>query len=259
MEQLKRAFKIFSENFLSFLFFLGSMAALFLYPVVFLVLLLISIVPMLVTLHKVITLHKSKYKALEAERDSVLAELSTQAIDNEDWRKYEPPILVSKEVPRYFPNTLPIALAFKSRPDYAPNVLIIEDDPDVAMATEQVFKQLGCNTTVSDGHDGVSYKMSFQNYDFIVLDWMLGGDLKGDDVVKKSVETIELFNDLRLRFESKHPKIITYSVLSGPQVRLPKNKYFSHLDHWNKPVKYNDLAFKVSKMLTANGYQGVVN
>ena len=137
---------------------------------------------------------------------------------------------------------------------HKPAVLIIEDDAEVALATEQIFKQLGCETTISDGHDGTQYRMSFQNYDFIVLDWMLGDNLLGDQIVQNSVNVIDLFTDLRSRFEKHQPKIITYSVLDRPQVQLPKNDYFYHLDHWHKPAKYSDLAVKASEMLAASGY-----
>lgn len=137
---------------------------------------------------------------------------------------------------------------------HSPNVLIIEDDPDVASATAKVFKQLGCNTEISDGHDGVSYKMCYENYDYIVLDWKLGEDLQGDAVVRKSVEMIDNFNDLRIYFKHKHPQIITYSVLNKPEITLPKNKYFNHVDHWHKPVNFSDLKFKAAQVLTAGGY-----
>jgi len=151
------------------------------------------------------------------------------------------------------------ALGKSSKPSYfarhakhTPSVLIIEDDAEVAAATEAIFKQLGCQTTISNGHDGVPYKMSFQNFDFIVLDWMLGDNLVGNQVVEKSVKIIDLFNDLKIRFEHNQPKVITYSVLDRPQVQLPTNHYFYHLDHWRKPTRYSDLAVKASELLSAN-------
>lgn len=141
---------------------------------------------------------------------------------------------------------------FARHSKHVPSVLIVEDDPEVAAATEAVFKQLGCETTISNGHDGVPYKMSFQNFDFIVLDWMLGDDLVGNQLVEKSVKIIDLFNDLKARFEQHRPKVITYSVLDRPQVQLPTNNYFYHLDHWRKPTRYSDLAVKASELISAN-------
>ncbi len=137
---------------------------------------------------------------------------------------------------------------------HAPTVLIVEDDMDVATATESIFKQLGCKTILSDGHDGASHKMSFQDVDFIVLDWILGDNLSADELVNKSTRIIDAFKDLRARFQNQHAKIITYSALDKSKVQLPDNEYFDHLDHWQKPVNYSELARRASDMLVANGY-----
>ena len=137
---------------------------------------------------------------------------------------------------------------------HAPTVLIVEDDLDVAAATESIFKQLGCKTIVSDGHDGASHKMSFQDVDFIVLDWILGDNLSADELVKKSTRIIDAFKDLRTRFQNQHAKVITYSALDKSKVQLPDNEYFDHLDHWQKPLNYSDLVRRASKLLAANGY-----
>ena len=136
----------------------------------------------------------------------------------------------------------------------SPTVLIVEDDPDVAMATESIFKQLGCKTILSDGHDGASHKMSFQDVDFIVLDWMLGDNLSADQLVKKSTRIIDAYKDLRSKFHNQHAKVITYSALDRSKVQLPESDYFDHLDHWQKPVNYTELTKRASDLLVANGY-----
>ena len=136
----------------------------------------------------------------------------------------------------------------------APTVLIVEDDPDVALATESIFKQLGCKTILSDGHDGASHKMSFQDVDFIVLDWMLGDNLSADQLVKKSTRIIDAYKDLRSKFHNQHAKVITYSALDRSKVHLPDSEYFDHLDHWQKPVNYTELTKRASDLLVANGY-----
>ncbi len=137
---------------------------------------------------------------------------------------------------------------------HVPTVLIVEDDQDVALATESIFKQLGCKTILSDGHDGASHKMSFQDVDFIVLDWMLGDNLSADELVKKSTRIINAFKDLRSRFLHQHAKVITYSALDKSKVNLPDNEYFDHLDHWQKPVNFAELTRRASDLLVANGY-----
>lgn len=136
----------------------------------------------------------------------------------------------------------------------SPTVLIVEDDVDLAMATQSIFKQLGCKTILSDGKDGASHKMSFKEVDFIVLDWMLGNNVSGDDLVKKSSRIIRAFEDLHSKFQKHHAKVITYSVLDRSKVGLPQSEYFEHVDHWQKPVKYSELATRASELLVANGY-----
>ncbi len=145
-------------------------------------------------------------------------------------------------------------IALQPNYKHIPTVLIVEDDIDVANATESVFKQLGCKTILSDGHDGASHKMSFQDVDFIVLDWMLGNDLSADELVKKSTRIINAFKDLRSRFQQQHAKVITYSALDKSKIHLPDSEYFDHLDHWKKPVNYTELTRRASDLLVANGY-----
>jgi CheY-like chemotaxis protein len=135
-----------------------------------------------------------------------------------------------------------------------PTVLIIEDDPDVAAATEAVFKKLGCKTMVSNGHDGASHTMSFQHVDFIVLDWILGNNLFADQLVKGSNRIIESFKDLRSHFRRQHAKVITYSALDEAQARLPESKYFEQIDHWQKPTKYPEMVDRASKLLMSYGF-----
>lgn len=137
---------------------------------------------------------------------------------------------------------------------HTPTVLIIEDDMDIAAAMESIFKQLGCKTIVSDGHDGASHKMSFQNVDFVVLDWILGENTYADQLVKKSARIIDSFDDLKTRFKDHNVKVITYSALDHSKVKLPENQYFEHLDHWQKPVRYDELAARASDLLIANGF-----
>lgn len=133
----------------------------------------------------------------------------------------------------------------------APTVLIIEDDADIAAATALAFKKLGCNTIISNGQNGAAHTMSFQDVDFIVLDWMLGEDLSADKLVKRSSRIIDAFKDLRLRFKQHHGKIITYSVLDRSQIHVPENQYFEHLDHWQKPFKPNELITRAAEVLNA--------
>ena len=107
---------------------------------------------------------------------------------------------------------------------------------------------------ISNGHDGAAHKMSFQHVDFIVLDWVLGNNLFGDQLLKGSNRIIDAFKDLRSHFRRQRAKVITYSALDRSQAELPESRYFEHLDHWQKPAQYSDLVTRASKLLAASGY-----
>ena len=135
-----------------------------------------------------------------------------------------------------------------------PTVLIVEDDADIAEVTAATFRKLGCNAIISDGQNDAFHTLSYQDVDFVVLDWMLGEDLSADKLLKRSAEIIGTFKDLRLGFKRQPAKIITYSILDRSEIRLPENEYFEHLDHWQKPVKPGELAARADEILSANGY-----
>lgn len=135
-----------------------------------------------------------------------------------------------------------------------PTVLIVEDDLDMAEQTAAVFRKLGCNTLISNGRDGAPQKMSFDNVDFIVLDWVLGQDLYGDQLLNRSERIINAFRDLQNRFKVKSAKIITFSAMNRTDIQVPASRYFEHVDHWQKPVPMKDLERRAERLLNANGF-----
>lgn len=133
-------------------------------------------------------------------------------------------------------------------------VLIVDDDLDAAQATATVFKQMGCKTLISTGSDDTHRTIAFGDVDFIVLDWILGDSKRGSQVVEKAAKIIQNISDLRDKFHRDRPKVVTYSVLRSSQIDLPKSEYFYHVDHWQKPIRYDELALRTSELLAASGY-----
>jgi hypothetical protein len=88
----------------------------------------------------------------------------------------------------------------------------------------------------------------------VVLDWLLGSNVRADQVVNDSVQIIESDNDLYDHFKSNRARIITYSALDKNKVALPNSRYFDHLEHWQKPIRFDDLKQKASDVLAANGF-----
>ncbi|MBK7891444.1 MAG: hypothetical protein IPJ84_11525 [Bdellovibrionales bacterium] len=133
-----------------------------------------------------------------------------------------------------------------------PVVMIVEDDIDSAQAVESVFKSFGCETIIATKFENAHRRMAFQKIDLIVLDWLLGEQMKGGQIVEKAAKLIENVKELKGRFADHHPKIITFSSLEEKKVQWPENHYFDHYDHWQKPINYRQLREKTIDFLNAN-------
>lgn len=135
-----------------------------------------------------------------------------------------------------------------------PVIFIVDDDLDTALATEAMFKQLGCQTQVMTDPSEVHRRLSFEEADLIVLDWKLSEELEGKDVVDRANKLIDTFSDLRDRFSLSRGKVITHSVLPRGKISMPVNGYFQHYDHWKKPMAYDELVARGSNALAACGF-----
>ena len=137
----------------------------------------------------------------------------------------------------------------------SPSVLIIDDDMEVALATEFMFKQLGCRTQIVCEPESVHRKLSTdETIDLILLDWKLSPELEGADVLERANRLIGTFSDLRAKFENANSRVITHSVLPKSEIKLPIGGYFRHLDHWQKPLPYSELLSRGSDALEACGF-----
>jgi len=127
--------------------------------------------------------------------------------------------------------------------------LIIDDDVDTAMALESIFRQLGCVTEMITRPELVHRKISSIRADLIVLDWRLGDKLLGGQAVERATRFIETFSDLRTIFEGYRPKVITYSALPYADIHFPETQYFDHVDHWQKPIDFSELAKRSAELV----------
>ena len=135
-----------------------------------------------------------------------------------------------------------------------PRVLIVDDDVDMALAMQSALAQLGCQTEVHTCHEGLHRKLASSQADYIFLDWKLNDQVTADQVVERAVRFIDTFSDLREKFAHHRPSIVTHSVLDRGQVTLPKAgiPYFSHLDHWQKPMPFHEVVKRASELITTN-------
>lgn len=136
------------------------------------------------------------------------------------------------------------------------NVLIVDDDVDSALAIDTIFKRFGCNTTFAFDCNEARKKISSGKADVIVLDWLLDHEIKADQIVRQSVRFIEKFDGLKRRLHRKPPKVITYSSLKNSNISFPKNDYFVHHDHWQKPIMYSDVTKKTFNLIESMSFGG---
>lgn len=139
-------------------------------------------------------------------------------------------------------------------PRYVPNILIVDDDVDSAVAVESIFRQFGCNVVFALDPLEAGRKMSKRKSDIIILDWMLDPIVSADEVVAEAIRHIRKFDSYTDQGNAIRPKIITYSSLDGLEINLPESPFYHHLDHWQKPLRPSELAQKTVNLLNSLGY-----
>lgn len=134
------------------------------------------------------------------------------------------------------------------------NVLIIDDDVDWAIAVEATFRQFGCNVEFALDAQEAQRKVSAGKADIIILDWMLDHQTSADQVVQASIRRMDRFPPSRDRDRLHIPKIITFSSKDESEIYLPDSRYYKHMAHWHKPLRYPELTRKAVKLMNQMGY-----
>lgn len=129
-----------------------------------------------------------------------------------------------------------------------PNVLIVEDDFEVALAAQTAFAELGCYARVVTTVQQAKELLSENSADIVILDWMLQNNVQGG----------QLLNELSQRRMMKNgghtAKVVTYSSLSALDINFPKTENFQHFDHWQKPIRYAEFKERSTELLAASGF-----
>jgi hypothetical protein len=137
-------------------------------------------------------------------------------------------------------------------PAYGLKALIVDDDVDLALSMQSALSQMGFRTEVAFGYEDLHRKIVSCDADFIFLDWKLNGGVNAGQVVEKAIRLIETFGDLREKFNLQRPRIVTYSALERAEIALPAagSRYFTHFDHWQKPLQFHEVVERASNLLT---------
>jgi CheY-like chemotaxis protein len=138
-------------------------------------------------------------------------------------------------------------------PNPPPKVLIVDDDVDLALAMQTALTELGYQVEVANRYENLHHKIAEGNADIIFLDWKLNNDVTAGQVMEKTNMLIDTFSDLRHKFEIQQPRIVTYSSLDCTQTLLPPSgqRYFRHVDHWQKPMPFRETIERASGLLAA--------
>ncbi|MCM2281779.1 MAG: response regulator [Bdellovibrionaceae bacterium] len=127
-------------------------------------------------------------------------------------------------------------------------ILIVDDDIDAATLASRAFRRLGCYTEMATSAADAVNALKKHDADIVILDWDLGDDTFGSDVITKAVNSYmsdHSYGDPRVS------KVITYSSTQRQDIWLPQSPHFHHTDHWLKPVGPADLEVRTKHLLQA--------
>lgn len=131
---------------------------------------------------------------------------------------------------------------FEKKGKKPPSVLIIDDEVDSILPVASLFQKLGCNIICITDFDEAVKSISGFEADIIVLDWMLD-ERNGGEVLLDSIKKMKM-KKLKSKEEKETPpelKCIIYSGKKKEEIKLPKTNLFNYVEHWEKPLSYDQL------------------
>lgn len=128
-----------------------------------------------------------------------------------------------------------------------PRVLIVDDDFESATLMSHLFTDLGFDVETARTAEAAYRQMRSSKYDLVVLDWLLGRQDTGEDVLSWVQRDMELKDE-----EDEEPlsfDIVTFSELKLGDIHVPSFERFRHLEHWRKPVDYASLVSRALNLI----------
>jgi CheY-like chemotaxis protein len=123
----------------------------------------------------------------------------------------------------------------RKKSSFVPHILIADDDHEAAQFLQIVLMNYGFETTLAfDGKDALK-KIAKKPFDLIFLDIKMPG-LNGTEVLAKIQEArSQHVTDQRVL------PVITYSSSQPEEFRVPDEKGFRVVEHWQKPMTLPEL------------------
>ncbi len=127
-------------------------------------------------------------------------------------------------------------------------VLIVDDDYDSIRLLQRTLSEFGCYVQIAmDGFNAVDLLMD-HNFDIVFLDWKMPG-IEGGETIERAEKNISTGPSADPLWINKRLPVITYSSSDSSDLELPKTRHFAFIDHWMKPMKYDELHFQVREAL----------
>lgn len=125
-----------------------------------------------------------------------------------------------------------------------PEVLVVDDDPEALYPVGNALASMGCKALLLEDDNDAFRQIITSTPDIVVLDWNLK-NLTGGDLIYKC---IDFKSGLKLPMLSR-TRIITYSGTPSEKILVPESSQFIHVDHWLKPMTYNEMVERFSDVL----------
>ncbi len=107
---------------------------------------------------------------------------------------------------------------------------------------EATFRELGCEVEFAFDIHAAQHKISSGRADIIILDWMLNSPCECRSYTRAGYSFVGKIQAPASSFANYYP----FQRLDAAQVRLPESLFYTHADHWQKPLRRQDLARKTS-------------
>jgi len=129
-------------------------------------------------------------------------------------------------------------------------VLIVDDDPEAANLVQHIFQKAGYSTMVTGNVKDAKKRMLFEDIDIIILDWNLGVNESGGQVLSETARQMRNRSMFGKEFQTKPPRIVTYSSMDLSEIDVPQSEFYIHIDHWNKTsMSYSEMGTRTAELM----------
>jgi len=130
-----------------------------------------------------------------------------------------------------------------------PKVWIVDDDKDMAVLMQAGLESKGIHADIITDATDLHRRISFDEVDFILLDWMLSSNLTADMVMLRAIRIISTFSDLQRKFQEHPARVVTYSAMDEHDIHVPHSEFFNHLEHMDKSTPYKEVIQRLSGLI----------